>query len=196
MRAHRSQGCAWHDELGYGRNWPSILCPAIHSVRIETNRAEWQKGDLRGISPFSRFATLERLDVFRLPALGALGHVELHRLALLKALETSRLDRREMHKNVFATLTADEAVAFGVVEPLHRSLFCHVYTSVPFNRFTLERFEGTEGQIAGLLGENCSRPILSNVACNRTLPAHLLQPRVYVRYAMVMTSFALMFREI
>ena len=33
-----------------------------------------------------------------------------------------------MHKNVFATLTANEAVAFGVVEPLYCSLFCHVDT--------------------------------------------------------------------
>jgi len=108
-----------------------------------------QKGRkaISGTSPFQRPATLERLDVFRLQALGAFGHVELHRLALLKALETSRLDCREMHKNVVATLTANEAVAFGVVEPLHCSLFCHVYTSVPFNRFTLERFEVTEGRL-------------------------------------------------
>ena len=76
---------------------------------------------------------LESLDVFCLPALGPLGHVELHCLSLLQALETARLDRREMHKNVFAILTADEAVAFGVVEPLYCSLFCHVDTSFLFN---------------------------------------------------------------
>src|SRR5579864_3321976 len=87
--------------------------------------------------------------VLSLPALGALGHVELHGLALLKALEASRLDRGEMHKNVFASLPADEAVALGVVEPLHCSLFCHVDT-VPFQiDFTLERFGGTEGQVTG-----------------------------------------------
>ena len=37
--------------------------------------------------------SLERLDVLSLPALGALGHVELHCLALLQALEAARLDR-------------------------------------------------------------------------------------------------------
>src|SRR5262252_3471037 len=105
-------------------------------------------------------ARLEWPDVFSLPALWAFRHVELHGLALLQALETSRLDCREMHKNVFATLTANEAVAFGVVEPLHCSLFCHVDTVFPFNRFTLERFGSTKGR--WLVGESCSRPIRSN----------------------------------
>jgi hypothetical protein len=45
-----------------------------------------------------------------LPALGALDHVELHLLAFLQALEAARLNRGEMHENVFAILTADEAV--------------------------------------------------------------------------------------
>jgi hypothetical protein len=83
--------------------------------------------------PFAQVRSLKRLDVFRLPALWALGDIELHRLALLKALEPARLDGGEMHKNVFATLTADEAIAFGVVEPLYCSLFCHVDTSFLFN---------------------------------------------------------------
>jgi hypothetical protein len=77
------------------------------------------------------FATLERLYVFSLPALGTLGHIELHCLTLLQASETAGLDSREMHKNVFATLTADEAVPFSVIEPLYCSLFCHVDSDVP-----------------------------------------------------------------
>src|ERR1700739_390216 len=77
-------------------------------------------------SPFPRFVGLQRLHVFRLPALRTFGDVELHRLALLQALETARLDCREMHENVFAILTADKAVAFGVIEPLYCSLF-HVF---------------------------------------------------------------------
>jgi hypothetical protein len=51
-----------------------------------------------------------------------------------------------MDKNIFATLAADEAVAFGVIEPLYCSLFCHVSTSVPFNRFTLEGVGGIAGR--------------------------------------------------
>jgi len=67
---------------------------------------------------------LDRGNVLRLPALGALDHVELHLLAFLQALEAASLNRGEMHENVFAILTADETIAFGVVKPLHRSLFC------------------------------------------------------------------------
>jgi hypothetical protein len=37
-----------------------------------------------------------------------------------------------MYKNVVATLTANETVAFGIVEPLHCSLFCHVDTGYSF----------------------------------------------------------------
>ena len=69
---------------------------------------------------------LERADVLSLPAFGPLGYVELHRLALLEALEAACLDCREVHKYIFATLTADEAVALGVVKPLYCSLFCHL----------------------------------------------------------------------
>ena len=66
---------------------------------------------------------LERLNVLCLPALRSLGHFELHSLTLLKASETASLDRREVHKNVFAILAADKAIAFSVVEPLYCSLF-------------------------------------------------------------------------
>jgi len=68
---------------------------------------------------------LEGGNVLRLPALRAFGHVELHGLAFLQALKAARLDCGEMHENVFAILTADETIAFGVVKPLHCSLFCH-----------------------------------------------------------------------
>src|ERR1700745_2432408 len=98
-------------------------------------------------SPFPRFVGLQRLHVFRLPALRTFGDVELHRLALLQALETARLDCREMHENVFAILTADKAVAFGVIEPLYCSLF-HVFcTLVPLLIVTLEGFGGKLAQV-------------------------------------------------
>ena len=78
-------------------------------------------------------ACSERPYILSLPALGTLRDVELHGLALLQALETARLDCREVHKNIFATLAADETIALGVVEPLHCSLFCHIDTVVPFH---------------------------------------------------------------
>src|SRR5205085_2990883 len=71
----------------------------------------------------SSTSRLDRPDVFRLPALRTLGHVEFHRLAFLQALETACLDGGEMHENIFARLPADETVALGIVEPLHSSLF-------------------------------------------------------------------------
>ena len=94
-------------------------------------------------SPFAKSRVLERPHVFSLPALGAFGHVELHGLALLKALETARLNCREMDKNVFATLPANKAIAFGVVKPLHCALFCHVDTNfLSVNlRWRIRRYE-------------------------------------------------------
>ena len=67
--------------------------------------------------------SLDELDVFCLEALGALDHVKLHRLAFLKAAESVRPDGREMHENIVAGLTADEAETLCVVKPLYCSLF-------------------------------------------------------------------------
>jgi hypothetical protein len=66
---------------------------------------------------------LKELYVLRLQAFGTLHHVELHRLAFLEAAESTRLNSREMHEYVSATLTGDEPVALGVVKPLYCSLF-------------------------------------------------------------------------
>ena len=80
--------------------------------------------------PFCIVRSLERLYVLSLQTLGALGHVELHGLAFLQALETARLDCGEMHENIFATLAANESVALGIVKPLYCSLF-HVFVLDP-----------------------------------------------------------------
>ena len=111
------------DGVGSGK---VVACQRESIRTLETVGETGEKRRSRLASPFARFASLERMYVFSLPAFLASRHVELHGLALLKALETSRLDRGEMHKNIFAVLTADEAVALGVVEPLYSSLFCHV----------------------------------------------------------------------
>jgi len=92
---------------------------------------EFQKAILMKIA-FRKDAHSDRLYVFSLPALGALRNVELHGLTLLQALEAARLDCREVHKNIFATLAADETIPLCVVEPLYCSLFCHMDTGVPF----------------------------------------------------------------
>src|SRR5215469_15739931 len=66
---------------------------------------------------------LQRLNVLRLPALGALDDVELNGLTFLKTAEASGLNRRIVNEYVFAVLTANEAVALRVIEPLNCSLF-------------------------------------------------------------------------
>ena len=84
-------------------------------------------------------ADLDRAYVLCLPALRPLGDRELHGLAFLQAFKTARLDGREMHENVLAILTADKAVALGVVEPLNCSLF-HTVVLLFLCEVTLERF--------------------------------------------------------
>jgi hypothetical protein len=66
---------------------------------------------------------LDRLNVLSLPALWAFGHVELYGLPFLQATKATSLNSGKMHEDVLAILTADEAIAFGVVKPLYCSLF-------------------------------------------------------------------------
>ena len=66
---------------------------------------------------------LQKLYVLCLPALGPFDYVELDSLAFLQAAEAVRLDRRIVNKYVLSILTADEAVALRVIEPLNCSLF-------------------------------------------------------------------------
>lgn len=107
------------------------------------------KKAISGAVAFSQDSALEGFYIFSLPALGTLGHVELHRLAFLQAFEAACLDGREVHKNIFASLARDETVALGIVEPLYRSLFRHIGTGVPFNGLTLERLGGTDSRAVG-----------------------------------------------
>src|SRR5215472_17073571 len=73
--------------------------------------------------PSLRMPQLQNLNVLSLPALGATLHVEADSLAFLQSAEAARLNRREVHENVFAVLTGDEAKPFGIVKPLYCSLF-------------------------------------------------------------------------
>src|ERR1700680_4305748 len=59
------------------------------------------------------FCYLDRLNVLSLPALGALGDIELHGLAFLQAAEAARLNRRKVHKDILAILTAYKTIALG-----------------------------------------------------------------------------------
>ena len=108
-----------------------ILFLILRNLAIRNERGT-SKGDLDVDRP-SQGRDSERLYVFSLPALGTLRNFELNGLSFLKTPEPARLDCREVHKNILATLAADETIAFSVVEPLHCSLFCHMDTRVPFD---------------------------------------------------------------
>ena len=66
---------------------------------------------------------LEGLDVRGLQALGALGHFEFNRLAIVQRLVAISQDGGEVHENIFTALALDESKALARVEPLHCSLF-------------------------------------------------------------------------
>src|SRR6185503_7550095 len=73
-----------------------------------------------------------------------------------------------MYENIIARLAADEAGALSIVKPLYCSgvrCVCAVFLRVG----TLERVGRKACAGYQLLGENCSRPIRSNVLRDTTL---------------------------
>jgi hypothetical protein len=112
-------------------------------VRGEIRRQKKQRGEFVWIRLFETGRDLDRPYVLGLPAFRTLGDAELDRLALLQASEPARLDRREMHENVFAILAADKAIALGVVKPLYCSLFHKCSIGVPFLNLRWKESEET-----------------------------------------------------
>jgi hypothetical protein len=68
-------------------------------------------------------AELEGANFFCLEALLTLGHLELHALPFGQAAEAIGLDGGVMDENVLTALALDETKTFGIVKPLHCSLF-------------------------------------------------------------------------
>src|SRR5262249_25423986 len=103
----------------------------VRNVAAEplTRGLDKQKGRPTGRPSLQKICyCLECLDVLCLQALGSLDDVELHRLAFLQAAEALVLNGGVVNEHVLAVLAADETIAFGVIEPLHCSLF-HVLLS-------------------------------------------------------------------
>ena len=77
----------------------------------------------------------------------ALRSLQTARLAPLAGYETpAALDCREIYEYILAVLAADETITFGVVKPLHCSLF-HVVTLFLFQKDLREKgVGGTEGR--------------------------------------------------
>jgi len=65
-------------------------------------------------------------DVSGLWTLLPLDNLELDAIAFRELLEAASLNGAEVDKDIRPTLSRDEAVALGVIEPLHRTLeTCH-----------------------------------------------------------------------
>lgn len=65
--------------------------------------------------------------VERVEALGTLLTLKIHRVSLVQGFEATLLNRREMHKNIFAGRALDETVPFGAIKPFHYTTFSHKY---------------------------------------------------------------------
>src|SRR5439155_13720875 len=85
---------------------PSALMPVCHDVGLDL-------GDVAGLR-----------------ALGTVNDFELHCLAFFERTEAVALNRRVVHEDVAASVSLDESITLGVVEPLdlacdaHRSSSC------------------------------------------------------------------------
>lgn len=66
---------------------------------------------------------LEGLYVRGLETLGALGHFEFNRLAIVQCLVAISQNGGEVDENVLTALALDEPKALAGIEPLHRTLF-------------------------------------------------------------------------
>jgi hypothetical protein len=70
---------------------------------------------------------LDLLDVRRLGAFIALGHIEADAIAFAESFETRALDLRKMDKNVRTVILLDKSKTLSFVEPLYCT-FCHLET--------------------------------------------------------------------
>jgi len=110
--------------------------------------------------PNSSLGILENLYVLSLPALGPFDYAERDSLAFLQAAETVGLNRRIVNEYIFSILTADEAVALRVIEPLNCSLFHDDASSFDVDIAQLDRDVMRQGLLLG-------RKLLRTTSINR-----------------------------
>ena len=103
------------------------------------------KGRLSSPSVAKFLSGLQSPNVLRLPALGAFHDIKLNLLTFLQTAEAIRLDGGEVYEYVLPILTADEAIALGIVKPLHCSCFHCVAISF-FSDFALIREQNAAGR--------------------------------------------------
>jgi hypothetical protein len=81
------------------------------------------EGEPSGVQIESGKPGLEGANLLGLKTLLTLGHRELHALPFGKAAEAIGLNGGVMDENVLTALALDKTKTFGVVKPLHCSLF-------------------------------------------------------------------------
>ena len=84
--------------------------------------------------PFSR---LEASDVRSLQAFRPSGYFEFNRLAFVQRFVPLCLNGGEVDENVLTGLALDEPKSLAGIEPLHCSLFSHLFTHFFFKLFAL-----------------------------------------------------------
>src|SRR5690349_35463 len=101
---------------------------------------------------------LSSSHVGRLQSLRPTRHFELDPRTLLEAAVALRLDRREVHENVFSILPLDEAISLGCIKPLHCTFFFHSISSVS----TTFRLETGSQTTKGLRFDSASLLVLES----------------------------------
>jgi len=100
--------------------YSSLFFQLCVSFLLTALRSYFEPGRVRGRSRLLSYL-VPRLR--GLQALGALGHFEFNRLAVVQRFVAISHDCGEMHENIFTALALDESKALAGVEPLHCSLF-------------------------------------------------------------------------
>src|SRR6266699_665461 len=99
------------------------------------------------------------LDIRCLLALRAIDNFELHLFPFAEGLEAVALARREVDKNVFATLASNESIALAIVKPLDRTSW-HATFSVPVHKaeHIESKWQGTTSSDFKLQKEGRGKP--------------------------------------
>src|SRR5512134_516897 len=92
----------------------SAFTPPVGVRQKEKGQPSWLPFRLIALS-----LRLRNRHIRSLKALGTLRHFELDGCALVQSAEALTLNRRKVHKHVFATFRRDEAEALGFIEPLN-----------------------------------------------------------------------------
>jgi hypothetical protein len=96
--------------------------------RAGFGKKQWQDTKKAGWLLPARLLRLEASNVRSLQTLGATGNFEFNRLAFVQRFVPLGLNGGEVDENILAGLALDEPKSLAGIEPLHCSLFSHLFT--------------------------------------------------------------------